>query len=186
MWEGKGEREREIYIYIYIYIKRERGQREIEIERERERERERKDSEKERKEIVRREIERDICCRKGIWSPRGGDLVPQTLLAAEPGFLARVIHAKTTGANGGVLRDQIPPGPGTKSPPRPFVPKMALETVTEKARNHYFYSGFVLFGAFFSGSPKNTKKPSCRQCHYPTFFFWGGGFLYKIPFLVFV
>ena len=65
-------------------------------------------------------------------------MVPQTLLAAEPGFLARVIHAKTTGANGGVLRDQIPPGPGTKSPPRPFLPKMALKTVTEKSTKPLF------------------------------------------------
>ena len=40
-----------------------------------------------------------ICCRKGIWSPRGGDLVPETLPTAEPSILARGIQEKKTGWN---------------------------------------------------------------------------------------
>ena len=118
-----------------------------------------------------RNIERDVCCRKGIWSPRGGDLVPKTLPTAEPSNLARGIHGKTTGPGAWVLRDQIPlvrgPNPLLSRPSR----KRPWKQSPTFLRNHYFYSGFANFGAFLSGSPKNTKKPSRRECHYPTSFF---------------
>ena len=99
-----------------------------------------------------------ICCRKGIWSPGGGDLVPKTLPTAEPSILARGIQEKIAGLNGSVLRDQIPrvrgPNPLLSRPSRKRPRKQSPKVL----RNHYFYSGFVNFRAFLSGNPKNKKQ----------------------------
>ena len=132
-----------------------------------------------------RERERDIyiyiCCRRGIWSPQGGDLVPSTLPAAEPSILARGKIGNLSCANGGVFRSQIPRVRGPNSLPSRFSQKRPSKQSPEKARNHYFYSVFAHFGAFFRECPKNTKKPSCRECYYPMSFS-RGLFLYKFPF----
>ena len=65
------------------------------------------------------------------WPPQGGDLVPSTLPAAEPSILARVKigNLMLRKPRGFSLPD--PPGPGTKFPPQPFLPKTPFETVTE-------------------------------------------------------
>ena len=126
-----------------------------------------------------------ICCRKGIWSPRGGDLVPKTLPTAEPSILARGIQEKTTGSNGSVLRDQIPLVRGPNPPLSRPSPRRPRKQSPKVLRNHYFYSGFANFGALFSGSPKNKKTASCRECYYLRSLS-RGSILYNFPLLVFV
>ena len=112
-------------------------------------------------------------------------MVPQTLPAAQPSFLARVIHGKTTGANGGVLRDQIPPGAGTKSPPRPILPKMALETVTEIYPKALFFIVVSCFlGFFFREAPKTPKSHLADSATIRRRF-GGGDFCTKSPFWFF-
>ena len=134
--------------------------------------------------IFKRSIYIYICCRKGIWSPRGGDMVPQTLLAAEPGFLARGIVGKTTCANGGVLRDRIPPGPGTKIPSSAVFPENGLENSHRKKHETTIFIVVSCFlGPFFGEAPK-TAKSHLADGATTRLFFLGGFFLYKVPFLV--
>ena len=125
-----------------------------------------------------------ICCRRGIWSPQGGDLVPSTLPAAEPSILARGKIGNLSCANRGVFRAQIPRVRGPNSLPNRFSQKRPSKQSPTKARNHYFYSVFVHFGAFFQECPKNTEKPSCRVCYY-LMSFSRGLFSYKFPFFFF-
>ena len=125
-----------------------------------------------------------ICCRKGIWSPQGGDLVPSTLPAAEPSILARGKIGNLTCASRGVFRAQIPLVRGPNSLPNRFSQKRPSKQSPKKARNHYFYSVFAHFGSFLRECPKNTKNPSCRECYYPMSFS-RGFFLYKFPFFFF-
>ena len=108
-------------------------------------------------------------------------MVPQTLPAAEPGFLARVIHAKTTGANGGVLRDQIPRVRGPNPLLGRFSRKWPWKQSPKFLRNHYFYSGFVLSGAFFREAPKTPKSHLADSATIRRRF-RGGDFCTKSPF----
>ena len=84
-----------------------------------------------------------------------------------------------------VLLRPDPPGTGAKFPPEPSGPKRPFKQWPKFLRNHYFYSGFVLFRALFSESPKTAKNASCRECYYPRSFS-RGGFLYIFPFLCLV
>ena len=115
------------------------------------------------------------------WPPQGGDLVPSTLPAAEPSILARGICGNLTCANRGVFRSQIPLVRGPNSLPSRLSQKRPSKQSPKKARNHYFYSVFVHLGAFFQECPKNTEKPSCRECYY-LMSFSRGLFSYKFPF----
>ena len=123
-----------------------------------------------------------ICCRKGIWSPRGGDLVPQTLPTAEPSILARGIEEKMTCANGGVFRDQIPRVRGPNSLISHPSRKRSWKQSPKFLRNHYFYSGFVLFRAFFREVPKTRKKQLAESATIRGRF-RGGDFCTNSPFL---
>ena len=118
------------------------------------------------------------------WPPQGGDLVLSTLPAAEPSILARGICGNLTCANRGVFRSQIPLVRGPNSLPSRLSQKRPSKQSPKKARNHYFYSVFVHFGAFFQECPKNTEKPSCRECYY-LMSFSRGFFSYKFPFFCF-
>ena len=123
-----------------------------------------------------------IRCRKGIWSPRGGDLVPQTLPTAEPSILARGIQEKTTGWNRRVLRDQIPlvrgPNPLLSRPSR----KRPWKQSPKFLRNHYFYSGFANFGDFFFREAPKTPKNHLAESATIRCRFLGGFFCTKSPF----
>ena len=85
-------------------------------------------------------------------------MVPKTLPTAEPSILAGGIQEKTTGPGARVLRDQIPlvrgPNPLLSRPSR----KRPWKQSPKFLRNHYFYSGFANFGAFFFGKPQKHQK----------------------------
>ena len=108
-------------------------------------------------------------------------MVPSTLPAAEPSILARGKIGNLSCANRGVFAPRSP-GSGDQIPSPAVSPKNALRN---SHRKKHETTSFIVFsrilGPFFRECPKNTKKPSCRECYYPMSFS-RGLFLYKFPF----
>ena len=76
-----------------------------------------------------------------------------------------------------------PPGPGTKFPPQPFLPKTPFETVTEISPKPLFLLCFRAFSALSSGMPQKHEKTIMQRVLLSEVVF-EGAILYKFHFFV--
>ena len=125
------------------------------------------------------------CCRRGIWSPRGGNPGHQTLPAAERIILRGGILANMDVTQKGRFRDQIPLLRGPDSPYTFLGRKRHFDHRPNCSQTSIFIVVSCKIGPILEKKkkPKIAEKASSRDCGYQrSVLRGGGGFFYHFPF----